>query len=517
MTQEEEDYKRLKEAFVTDHYGGSVWEINKVTLIAPVALLLWSVLQARFRFFDRTTPLTLIADFLLHCGAILFSTTVYSNEPLVLFGLLLLPAISTVIHAKPSEAKKAPKKPPTDAKDKKDDDLQLIDSLPVKPFVTHYRGAMMVITCVCILAVDFKIFPRRFAKTESLGTSLMDLGVGSFVFSAGVVSVRQQLKEENGDAPRTNFLQRFLASFKHALPLVALGLIRLYSVKKLNYAEHVTEYGVHWNFFFTLAAIPPFVAIFQTVFRLVPSYAIIGYAISLALEMCYTYTKLLHWLVLTPREGLINSNKEGIVSIPGYLAIFLAGQDIGMAILQRDQDPSTVDAENDLWLAETLGGADKAKEMKQSHRRFAWLNLAKWSGIWCVVYYFSTGYYGPNLMVSRRFANMAYFLWVCAFNCVQLWIFCTVESLFFPDLYLARHKNVELERVKKATSKILGAFNRNGLALFLLANLLTGAINLSVRTIEMATIPSMALLTGYLAVLSTVALTLDHFNISIKL
>ncbi|KAF2155277.1 GPI-anchored wall transfer protein 1 [Myriangium duriaei CBS 260.36] len=519
--QEAEDYKRLREAFVSDHYGGTVTEINIVTIVAPAGILLWSALQAHYRLFDRYGPLACAIDFLINCGAILFSTTVYSNEPIMLVLLLTLPVFFSFVNTvsqKSADKQKTPRKPSVDDKGKKDDDLQVIDPLPVKPFVTHYRGAMMIITCVCILAVDFKVFPRRFAKTESIGTSLMDLGVGSFVFAAGVVSVRQQLKEANGDAPRTNFIQRFVTSFRHALPLVVLGLIRLYSVKKLNYAEHVTEYGVHWNFFFTLAVIPPFVAIFQTVFRLIPSYAIIAYAISLTQQLCLSYAGLLQWLAFAPRDGLINSNKEGLASIPGYLAIFLAGQDIGMAILQRDQDPNSSEIQNDLWLAQTLGGDDKVTDMKKTHeRQSTWLRLAKWSGIWIVIYFFSTGNYGPRLTVSRRFANMAYFVWVCAFNTVQLWIFCTIETLFFPDVYGARHKHTELERAKKATSRILAAFNRNGLAIFLLANLLTGLINMSLRTIEMARIPAMVVLIGYLAVLSAVALTLDRYNVSIKL
>lgn len=54
--------------------------------------------------------------------------------------------------------------------------------------VSVFRASIFIITSICILAVDFPVFPRRFAKTETYGYGLMDLGVGLFVVANAVTS-----------------------------------------------------------------------------------------------------------------------------------------------------------------------------------------------------------------------------------------------------------------------------------------------------------------------------------------
>lgn len=454
-----------------------------------------------------------MTDFLLNACGILAATTVYASEPIVLLGLIALPAIAAALSKSPTE----PRRPRSKSKSTTSNQDDSPSELPTKPFVTHYRGAMMVVTCVCILAVDFPIFPRRFAKTESLGTSLMDLGVGSFVFSAGVVSARQHLKTLDAKAFRPSFGKQMRNSIKHSLPLLALGFIRLFTVKGLDYAEHVTEYGVHWNFFFTLALIPPFVALLRPVFQFVPSFAVIGYCVSLIQQILFSYSGLVLWAITAPREDFLSMNREGLVSLPGYLAIFLCGYGLGTSILRRDKSPAAPENANDQWVASMLGNEETKVLTTQTAWQYAIIHLAGWSVLWCVVYYFTTGFHGPRLTVSRRLGNMAYVVWVNAFNSVQLLLFAGIEQFLFPALYLSGSKAIEKERVNKATSRVLHAFNRNGLAIFLVANLLTGLVNMTFKTILMTNIPAMAILVGYMAILTGLGVLLDRRDITIKL
>lgn len=100
------------------------------------------------------------------------------------------------------------------------------------------------------------------------------MGVGSFVFSQGIVSAIPVIQLINSPADlRPPLPLEILSVLERSLPVLVLGLLRVVLVKGTQYPvscpkfcflfelltrmqEHVTEYGVHWNFFLTLALIP---------------------------------------------------------------------------------------------------------------------------------------------------------------------------------------------------------------------------------------------------------------------
>ena len=99
---------------------------------------------------------------------------------------------------------------------------------------------------------------------------------------------------------------------------MVLGFLRLASVKASGYHEHVTEYGLHWNFFFTLASTKILSAlVFVSSFPLNWSWSV-----AIILAACHETLLSLglsEWIIeqgSTNRtnEDLISANREGIVS-----------------------------------------------------------------------------------------------------------------------------------------------------------------------------------------------------------
>jgi phosphatidylinositol glycan class W len=85
---------------------------------------------------------------------------------------------------------------------------------PHKLYLTEYKGIVVLMTCMSILAVDFRVFPRAYGKTETFGTSLMDIGVGFFLISTGVTSKharglgggQEGLEEKGNDKKKVQLL-----------------------------------------------------------------------------------------------------------------------------------------------------------------------------------------------------------------------------------------------------------------------------------------------------------------------
>lgn len=366
---------------------------------------------------------------------------------------------------------------------------------------------MLIVTCLAILAVDFPVFPRRFGKCENWGTSLMDLGVGSFVFSAGVVAARPLIKAKlspNKDGPlKDTFGSSMFGSIRHALPLFVLGMVRLWSVKGLNYAEHVTEYGVHWNFFFTLAFIAPFVTLADTILQYLPlSNDTLAILIAAIYECILDNTRLTAFVLLGPRTNLMSQNREGIFSFIGYLCIFLAGRGTGLVVLKL-----STPAKDKSKFAHTSAAYKDRKNLLQS--------LLIQSLAYSVIYIVLTQpiLLGLSLSVSRRLANLPYVLWIAAFNNAQILLFALIETLVLPSAF----QSTDAEEVKETSPRIMRAFNSNGLPIFLLANLGTGLVNLTVNTLDRTPMESMLLLMLYAAAVAAVALGLDMSGIKIKL
>ncbi len=455
-------FKVLKEDFVSGLAGGNIAEINAVALVSLSSFALWAALQSRHEITNEAGLLSFVDDFGLNCLALLSAITIYSSHPWLLNVLLLVPAF--VIYLRPCRPLDQAR---TAAVSKK------------QPFITVYRSSMMIITCLAILAVDFPIFPRRFAKVETWGTSLMDLGVGSFVFSSGLVSASTPTSRRGGSS---TFAQKMSGSLRTAAPVLVLGLVRLVITKQIDYPEHVSEYGVHWNFFFTLGMLPPFVAAISPIadYRR-PLLEVVGVSLAGIYEWLLSdsggnVAPLKAYILTAPRDGLLSQNREGIFSFIGYLAIFLAGNGAGTYCRSR-----------------TLS------------RRDILIRLAGWSGFWILAYLVSMDYL--DLQVSRRLANLPYMLWVCGFNTSFAAGYLIMECIFFD----------RRTPYAKCVPPILDAVNENGLAVFLLANLLTGLINLSINSLSLPNMLAFFFLVMYSLALCTVAMFLASRKIVLKI
>lgn len=487
MDEDRLQYKQRHEDFVAGLSGGSISEICLVSLVAISCYFTWAAFRPMVRSSGSCT-LDWVLQFVVLWLPIVFSVTVYGSKLVQLNVLLAAPSIAALFW-KPKETSAETSSSAT-TKSSKEHPL-----LIKKSFLTNYRAGMMIITCIAILAVDFPIFPRRFAKVETWGTSLMDLGVGSFVFSMGLVSARTVIKTLALPETRSPRIWNVILALKQSGSVLALGLIRLAAVKYLNYQEHVTEYGVHWNFFITLGLLPPFVALLESIPRTRVPTILVALVISAIYEIVLNKTGLGAYILVAERTGIISQNREGIFSFVGYLAIFLAGQSTGYYTL-----PSTIEWTNFLF-PQVKTVSTKSKK-KHSSASVSLMLVAS-----CMLFSLLYNVANHHLTVSRRLANLPYVLLIISFNCGFLALYALVETAIYPRRapYMAR------------VPSSYEAVNQNGLFFFLVANIGTGLINMNVRTLDASPAQAIVILSLYLLTLYLTSMIMLRAGITIRL
>lgn len=485
-------YKEEHVNFVSGHNGTSFFEISMLAATTSATLLLREVLLLKMSYsIASKLRVRFLVDFVLFAMLLATIFSALADKVLLVFSFYLLTSLFLVSlnSNATSSIIRSLASPVSSFKSVYDVPLSRRPS-----FVTNFRATVNLATAVCILAVDFAVFPRRFCKVETFGKGLMDAGVASFVLSNSIVAPEARGRLAVARC-WSEVVERVSRSVVGSWPLLVLGFGRLISVKGSDYHEVFSEYGVHWNFFFTLSVVriaSTFILCFVSTNK--------SWLVACVIAGLHEFW-LQHGLKAYVfygsdgkggRSGFIDSNREGIFSCPGYIAIYFAGVQLGQFLLTPRQNFGH-------WMKALL--------------ILVVVNII----FWCLLF-ISEKYLD---LVSRRLANVTYIIWMLVYN-IQILVEMLAVDLgvaICKGFNLLRKIPVEQEPRRNGdprTFHLLEAINRNGLAYFLLANLLTGFVNMSVATLQTPPVLSLVIIFGYLFVLSAVISLLHIFNISVK-
>jgi len=232
-------------------------------------------------------------------------------------------------------------------------------------------------------------------------------------------------------------------------------------------------------------------------------------AVAISLAALYQYA--LSWSGLTNfilhgadgrggRQGLLNANREGILSSVGYIALYLIGVQIGCLLFSK-----------------------KKRTLREWMHVLLLLLLTSVAGYVCQ--WAAACYIQP---CSRRMANITFVFWIVGVS-VQTTCACLAVDLLstaLTALCLAHHKKIDnlkseaamltLPGLVSSSPCLLTAVNSNGLFFFVLANVLTGLTNMAAPTHHMAAAPAVAILLVYSLVLSAVVMFMARHKVHTK-
>ena len=178
-------YKTAKEDFVANQIGSTLNHINLISLVALTSLSFYSTLRIRTHFLPPSPSLSLfVAQFVLLVAPLLVAATIAAKSPgwdaLKVNLLFIAAAVAIYIGTKKRIARDRSSLPHSTKVDQtvgNGNRRNESGKVSLLPSVTTWRAHMMLMTSLCILAVDFPVFPRELAKCETFGVSLVRLGI----------------------------------------------------------------------------------------------------------------------------------------------------------------------------------------------------------------------------------------------------------------------------------------------------------------------------------------------------
>ncbi|KAA0716893.1 Phosphatidylinositol-glycan biosynthesis class W protein [Triplophysa tibetana] len=489
-----------KIAFVSNLNGTTLTEVSLGSLLAPLCVLSRGLFLIVFHLGKGVLPLSqgvhLLLDFMTLIIPLVLSCTILCDIlHFVIMGLAIVDfAVLYFVYnnrRRPSQGS---------LHSTIDKFLQTRVESNMVPFVTVFRVLVNVKTAISILAVDFSVFPRRYAKTEMYGTGVMDFGVGAYVMANALVCPEARGKNIQG-SKFSHVLKQFLSVW----PLVLLGLVRLASVKSTGYHEHVTEYGVHWNFFFTLAIVRVVASVLLAMFPVNVSW-LLALLLSGIYQVILQTTDLKNFLIHNDdRTGFLQANKEGIFSVVGYIAIYMAGVQAGLYLMQsRTLVKDWIKVIRNLLL--TCFGLFITLHICQTYiepvsRRMANLSFCVWTVAQSMLFISCLSIADGLLLYSKVISNVSLVS--------SSWNPCTNKKSVNSSTYDKIRQNLD-------ALCLVQSVNRNQLLYFLLANIMTGLTNVLVDTINSSDVIAVSVLLMYMFINSLVIFIMHIKKITIK-
>jgi phosphatidylinositol glycan class W len=457
--------------FYINREGSFILEPYALITLWPISRLLWACLKLYLVRFTSSAPIYL--EYLILFGPFVLGVTLLQNYVYYLvIGLGLITwtlLLRLLISGEPLLRLISDKK--------------VSNALEPRGLLSSLLATLMLSVTVCILCVDFPIFPRRGAKTFDTGFSIMDAGIGAFIAFSGAVSPEAKHAVESSTdrtmQTKIGLLGRTLSS---SVPLVVLSCLRLFLIKQFGYREITEEYGTHLNFFAVLAAVKLISCFVYCIIGRSIKLNYVGASVIVAYQLFLNLYAMDNIVNNESRDSFFMANKEGFLSIIGLTGYHLVYTRLHLII----------------------------DDASKTHKRYgitqtlkALLRLAAPSIVGLIVMH---NFVQPS---SRRLSNAAYICWSACMVIFLLGCEVTVNSGIAA--LQRRYHNVD-----DLGSKIYRAFSQNAMPLFLLANLLTGAINIVFGTNHMSSWPSLTIIAGYLAFLSAVAYYLLQRNYDIR-